>query len=77
MSFLHGISVSPRYHELSPLDRAINAFANKATHYFDQLNEAENAPRDVHEKREQQLQEAKAHQEHERRLLETIADTAK
>lgn len=74
MGFLHGVPTSQRYDQMDVLDRAISSYSDKARRYFDQLNAAENAPKDVRERRKAELQEAKKHLENERRLMESIAD---
>ncbi|WP_062060068.1 AHH domain-containing protein [Cellvibrio sp. OA-2007] len=72
--FLHGASAVARYDEMSPLDRAIETYTNKAKKYYSALNRAENAPKDVREARKKELESIKKHLENERRLMETIVD---
>ncbi|AQT61459.1 AHH domain-containing protein [Cellvibrio sp. PSBB023] len=74
MGFLHGVSTDARYDEMSPLDRALEAYQHKAKKYFKKLNQLESAPQDVRERRKQELAAVKVHLEHERRLMESIAD---
>jgi hypothetical protein len=72
--FLHGTAVNARYDEMSPLDRAIETYNNKAKKYYSDLNKAEKAPKEVRDARKKQLESIKKHLENERRLMETIVD---
>jgi len=74
MEYQNGIQTTYRYDEMSPLDRAIEALTRKAEKYFDDLNVLEKSPPDIREKRKAELEKAKKHLEHERRLAEVIVD---
>ncbi len=75
METIQGLTVDQRYDEMSPLDRAIDKYSKQADKYFKELNDLENAPPDVREKRQKKLEEAKAFLEHERRFSELMAST--
>jgi hypothetical protein len=74
MEYKNGVRTTYRYDEMSPLDQAIENLLQKAQTYYKDLNRAENAPKDVREKRKKELENAKQHLEHERRLAEVKVD---
>ncbi|AQT60627.1 AHH domain-containing protein [Cellvibrio sp. PSBB023] len=74
MEYQNGRRTLYRYDEMTLLDRAIEALTRKAEKYFDDLNIAERSPPDVREKRKMELEKAKRHLDHERRLAEVIVD---
>lgn len=74
MEYKNGVRTTYRYDEMSTLDQAIENLIQKAHKYYKDLNRAENAPQDVREKRKKELEKAKQHLEHERRLAEVKVD---
>lgn len=74
MEYKNGVRTTFRYDEMSLLDQAIENLTKKAQKYYKDLNNAENATPDVRQKRKQELEKAKQHLEHERRLAEVIVD---
>jgi len=58
----------------SKIDVCIDQHKNQASKYYKTINECENAPQNVRDKRKDELKEAHKWLEHERRLLETKTD---
>ncbi len=74
MKFVTGFGFTPLYHELSPLERAIQNFEKKAFLYHDKaLNIPNNETPQERLKREQELKSAFAHLKNERLHIKTLA----
>lgn len=63
-----------RVHELSALERIIENYSEKARNYFLKTDEIEVLPEDVRKTRQQELNRALKHLEHERRLAEVSVE---
>jgi hypothetical protein len=74
MEYKNGVRTTCRYDEMTPLDRAINSLIERSENYFRELDLFEKSTPDVREKRKLELEKARAHLEHERRLAEVIVD---
>ncbi|TQV87366.1 AHH domain-containing protein [Aliikangiella coralliicola] len=72
--FVNGVRVKQHYAEMTPLDRAIDAYTKQAERYFDARNRLENAPEDVREKRKKEFESIKAGLEAQRMNAFTMAD---
>jgi hypothetical protein len=76
MEYKHGVRLTPLVHELSPLEAAIERYAQKAKHHFQQVSKADFSAMTPTERKEQEkaLREALEHLEHERRLAEVTVE---
>ena len=63
-----------KYEYQSKIDTIIDQYKTKADKYYKDLNDAENAPKDVREERIKKLESAHKWLENERRLLEVKTD---
>lgn len=70
---IHGKRTTLHYYEMTPLDKAIDAYQKKAEQYFATKNEIENAPADVRKQREIELRKIKDELEHQRMNAESYA----
>ncbi|MCO1334004.1 AHH domain-containing protein [Microbulbifer sp. OS29] len=67
MQYDHGKRVTPHYHEMTPLERAITEFEGKAKAYHSSKNsQLENETKEQRAKREKQLESALLHLKHEK-----------
>lgn len=73
VNYSHGVRSEKLYHEKTQLDRAIDRYQEIAAEYHDKLNELENAPADIREKRKQKVAEIKSKLETQRMTMESMA----
>lgn len=71
MEYDHGRRVTPHYHELSPLERAIASFEAKARDYHQKAAPRSNETPDQRAKREKELEKALCHLEAEKLAVQT------
>lgn len=76
MEYLNGVRLTPHLHELSPLEAAIEKFAQQAKKFHQQrkINVDPHETPEQRKKREDELAIALKHLEHERRLATVITD---
>lgn len=75
MEYKHGARQTPLYHELSPLEAAIEEYSLKAKAYYRNLGTTANTTDpELRKAREKELKEALKHLAHERRLAEVKVD---
>ncbi|WP_086933879.1 AHH domain-containing protein [Agarilytica rhodophyticola] len=73
MEFIQGQRTELKYHEMTPLDKAINEYQRKADEYFKKQLEIDKLPPDIRNKRQKELDSAKRFLEHQRMNAESYA----
>lgn len=73
MEFIQGQRTELKYHEMTPLDKAINEYQRKADEHFKKQLEIDKLPPDIRNKRQKELDSAKRFLEHQRMNAENYA----